>query len=374
MNGGYESMEEKKEKPNRGRKKLAAFILLPIIIILGGVVLYLYIQYKETHISTDDAFVDGRVHVIASKVPGTLKALYIIDNQFVKKNDLILEIDPADYNVRVKEAQAGFHAERARLSELQDRVNTAKRQLAEIIASLEAAQANVELQKANLELAKVNLQRSESLLKKEAIPRQQYDNSKTNYEVAVAQVKAAQDQVKQIEASLETQRALIKQTESGIPPQEAQIRQKEATLQGAELNRGYTKIYAPSEGYITKRTVEIGNQIQAGQPLMAVIPLAQEDIWITANYKETQLERVKPGQKIKIKVDTYPGKVFYGRVDSIMSGTGAVFSLFPPENATGNFVKVVQRIPVKIVLDKGSDPGHLLRIGMSVVPTILIEP
>ena len=374
MNGGYESMEEKKEKPSRGRKKLAAFILLPIIIILGGVVLYLYIQYKETHISTDDAFVDGRVHVIASKVPGTLKALYIIDNQFVKKNDLILEIDPADYNVRVKEAQAGFHAERARLSELQDRVNTAKRQLAEIIASLEAAQANVELQKANLELAKVNLQRSESLLKKEAIPRQQYDNSKTNYEVAVAQVKAAQDQVKQIEASLETQRALIKQTESGIPPQEAQIRQKEATLQGAELNRGYTKIYAPSEGYITKRTVEIGNQIQAGQPLMAVIPLAQEDIWITANYKETQLERVKPGQKIKIKVDTYPGKVFYGRVDSIMSGTGAVFSLFPPENATGNFVKVVQRIPVKIVLDKGSDPGHLLRIGMSVVPTILIEP
>jgi membrane fusion protein, multidrug efflux system len=374
MNGGYESMEEKKEKPTRGRKKLAAFILFPVIIILGGIALYLYIQYKETHISTDDAFVDGRVHVIASKVPGTVKALYIIDNQHVRTNDPILGIDPLDYEVKVKEAQADLEAQRTTLSTIRDRVDTAKKQLKEITASLEAGRANLELQRANLDLAKIDLQRAESLLKKEAIPKQQYDTSKNRYEVALAQVKAGEAQVNQLEASLETQRALIKQTESGIPPQEAQIRQKEATLQGAELNRGYTKIYAPSEGYITKRTVEIGNQIQAGQPLMAVVPLAQEDIWITANYKETQLGRVKPGQKIKIKVDTYPGKVFYGRVDSIMSGTGAVFSLFPPENATGNFVKVVQRIPVKIVLDKGSDPGHLLRIGMSVVPTILIEP
>jgi len=374
MNGGYESMEEKKEKPNRGRKKLAAFILLPIIIILGGIALYLYIQYKETHISTDDAFVDGRVHVIASKVPGTVKALYINDNQHVRTNDLILGIDPLDYEVKVKEAQADLEAQRTTLSTIRDRVDTAKKQLKEITASFEAGRANLELQRANLDLAKTDLQRAESLLKKEAIPKQQYDNSKNRYEVALAQVKAGEAQVNQLEASLETQKALIKQTESGIPPQEAQIRQKEATLQGAELNRGYTKIYAPSEGYITKRTVEIGNQIQAGQPLMAVVPLAQEDIWITANYKETQLGRVKPGQKVKMEVDTYPGKVFYGRIDSIMSGTGAVFSLFPPENATGNFVKVVQRIPVKIVLDKGSDPGHLLRIGMSVVPTILIEP
>jgi membrane fusion protein (multidrug efflux system) len=366
-------MEEKKGNVNQRRKKKAAFILFPIIIIIGAVTLYLYLHYKKTHISTDDAFVDGRIHAIASKVPGTVKTLYINDNQFVKKNDPILQIDPVDYEVKVKEAQAGFQAEREKLSELQDRVNTAKRQLTEVIASLEAAHANVELQKANIELAKVNLQRSESLLKKEAIPRQQYDNAKTAYEVAVAQVKAAQDMFKQLEASVETQRALIKQAESSLPTQEAQIRQKEATLKGTELNLGYTKIYAPTDGYITKRTVETGNQIQAGQPLMAVVPLAQEYIWITANYKETDLENVKPGQKVEIKVDTYPGKTFHGRVHSIMAGTGAVFSLFPPENATGNFVKVVQRIPVKIVLESGEDPKHLLRIGMSVQPTILIE-
>ena len=177
--------------------------------------------------------------------------------------------------------------------------------------------------------------------------------------------------MKQLEASIETQRALIKQTESGIPPQEAQIKQKEAALKGTELNQSYTKIYAPSDGYVAKRTVETGNQIQAGQPLMAIVPL--NEIWITANYKETQLGRVKPGQKVKIKVDTYPGKVIDGKVDSITAGTGAVFSLFPPENATGNFVKIVQRIPVKIILNQEADPNHTLRIGMSVVPTILVD-
>ena len=371
--GETHRMEEKEERPKKQGKRTISFVLLAVVIILGAVGLYLYMHYKATHISTDDAFVDGRIHVVASKIPGTVGALYITDNQLVKKNDPLLEIDPIDYDVRMKEAQAGLQVERARFSELQDRVNTAKKQLAEIVASLEAARANVELQKANLELARVNLQRSEALLKREAIPRQQYDNSKTAYDVAVAQVKAAQDMVKQLEASLETQKALIQQTEAGLPTQEAQIRQKEATLKAAQLNLGYTVLYAPAGGYITKRTVETGNQIQIGQPLMAVVPLAQADVWITANYKETELKNVKPGQKVKIKVDTYPGKVFYGKVNSIMAGTGAVFSLFPPENATGNFVKVVQRIPVKIVLDEGTDPHHLLRIGMSVVPTIFVE-
>ena len=225
-------MEERKGNLSQGRKKKIAFILFPIIIVIGAVMLYLYRHYKETHLSTDDAFIDGRVHLIASKIPGTVKTLHVNDNQFIKKDDPILEIDPADYDVRVKEARAGFQAEREKLSELQDRVNTAKRQLAEIVAALEAARAGVDLQKANLGLANVNLQRSELLLKKEAISRQQYDNSKTAYDVAVAQVKAAQEMAKQIEASVETQRALIKQAESGLPMQEAQIRQKDATAQG----------------------------------------------------------------------------------------------------------------------------------------------
>ena len=137
------------------------------------------------------------------------------------------------------------------------------------------------------------------------------------------------------------------------------------------MNISYTKIYSPVEGYVTKKSVEVGDQLRPGQPVMAVVPL--QDVWIIANYKETQLTRVKAGQKVRIKVDTYPGKVYEGRVDSIMAGTGSVLSMFPLENATGSFVKVVQRIPVKITLINGNDPQHLLRAGMSVVPTIIIE-
>ena len=364
-------MEENKGKPNNRRKKVIAFILFPIIIIIGAVVLFFYREYKTTHISTDDAFVDGRVHVIASKISGTVKAIYVNDNQFVKREDPILEIDSTDYEVKVKEAQAGLETEKAKLSEIRDKVDTAKKQLTGILASLEEARANLELQEANLRQAEVDFKRAESLLKKEVIPREQYDKAKTTYDVAAAQVKAAKERIKQLEASLETQKAVIKQTETSLIPQQAQIQQKDAILKGVELSKSYTKIYSPSDGYIAKKSVEIGNQIQPGQPLMAVVPL--NDIWITANYKETQLESVKPGQKVKIIVDTYPGKVFYGKVESVQAGTGAVFSLFPPENATGNYVKIVQRIPVKIILDQSTDPSHNLRIGMSVVPTILVN-
>jgi membrane fusion protein (multidrug efflux system) len=364
-------MEENKGKPNNRRKKIAAFIIFPLLIIIGAVVLFFYREYKATHISTDDAFVDGRVHVIASKISGTVKAIYVKDNQFVKKDDLILDIDPIDYDIRVKEAQAGLETEIAKLAEIRDKVDTAKKQLTGIIASMEEARANLELQEATLRQAEVDFRRAESLLKKEVIPREQYDKAKTTYDVAIAQVKAARERIKQLEASLETQKAVIKQTETSLIPQQGQIQQKDATLKGAELNKSYTKIYASSDGYIAKRSVESGNQIQPGQPLMAVVPL--DDIWITANYKETQLERVKPGQKVKIIVDTYPGKVFYGKLESVQAGTGAVFSLFPPENATGNYVKIVQRIPVKIILDRNTDPSHNLRIGMSVVPTILVN-
>jgi membrane fusion protein (multidrug efflux system) len=334
------------------------------------VTLFFYLHYKKTHISTDDAFVDGNIHSVASKVPGTVMVIHVKDNQFVRKDEILLEIDPADYNVKLLEAQAGLEAEKTRLSEIQATIETARKRLGEVNASLEAARATLELQEANSRLAQIELKRAESLIQKKVLPKEQYDRAKTAYDVAAAQVKTARENIKQLEASLGTQQGVVKQTESSLPPQRARIKQKEAVLKGAELNKGYTRIYAPSDGYISKKTVQLGNQVRAGQPLMAVVPL--DDIWITANYKETQLEKVKPGQKVQIEVDTYPGEQFNGRVESIMAGTGAVFSIFPPENATGNYVKVVQRIPVKILLDKGSDPEYVLRIGMSVVPTILV--
>jgi membrane fusion protein (multidrug efflux system) len=197
----------------------------------------------------------------------------------------------------------------------------------------------------------------ENLFRQEVISRDRFDRATADYEIALAQVRAAEEQLRQAESEKVTQASLVLQ--------------KEAAAALADLNYQYTRVSAPVDGYVTKKTVQEGNQIQAGQPLMAVVSLA--DLWVVANYKETQMGDIRPGQRVRIAVDSYPGRTFAGTVDSIMAGTGVSFSLFPPENATGNYVKVVQRIPVKIVLDGGSDTDHILRIGMSVEPTVITK-
>lgn len=362
-------MEEIK-KSNQRRKKIALLVFTGLALT-GAIIIFFYIRYKATHITTDNAFVEGNIHTIAAKVSGTVKKIYVKDNQLVKKGTLLIEIDRVDYDVKVKEALSGLNAEKAKLVEKESKTEASKRKFSEIMAEVEAAKANLELQEANLKQAETDIKRAENLYKNEAISKEKYEKTATGYKVALAQVKAAKEQLRQSEMTLETQKAIIKQAEAARASQLSAIKEKEAKLQAAELHYGYTKIYAPSDGYVTKKTVEVGNQIQAGQPLTAIVPL--DDIWIVANYKETQLEKVRPGQKVKIKVYTYPDKVFLGKVESIMAGTGAVFSLFPPENATGSYVKVVQRIPVKIILEEGTDTEHILRIGMSVRPTIIVE-
>ena len=331
------------QQPGNNGKKKKAFMIVGVVVAIGLVAGYFYSGYRKTHVSTDDAFIDGNIHTIAAKIYGTVKEIYVTDNQPVKQGDLLLEIDPADYTVRYREASSAVNAEKAKL--------------AEAVTKIAAAQANLELQRANLKLAEIEKTRSENLFQKEAIPRDRYDRAMTGYEVAVAQVKAAEEQLRTAESQKLTQASTIKQ--------------KEASASLADLNYQYTKIYAPADGYVTKKSVQVGNQIQPGQPLMAVVGL--NDIWIVANYKETELENIRPGQQVDIAVDSYPGKVFKGKVDSIMAGTGVTFSLFPAENATGNYVKVVQRIPVKIILQEGTDKDHLLRLGMSVVPTVLAK-
>ena len=367
-------MEETKtdeSKPNNNKHKNISLTVLAIVIIIGAVTLFFYLRYKATHITTDDAFIEGRVHTIGARIKGAVKGVYVSDNQLVKQGDLLAEIDPADYDVKVEQASTGVKAETARLHEAEARIAVSKTQITEVDASIATLRANLELQEANFSQAEKDRDRAENLYKSGTIAKERYEKALTAYTVAVAQVKAAREQLKQAEKALDTQRAIVKQSEAVKVAQVSAIREKEARLHEAYLNAGYTKIYAPSGGHITKKSVETGNQIDVGQPLMAVVSL--DDIWVTANYKETQLAKVRPGQKVSFKVDAFPGKKFSGKVDSIMSGTGAVFSLFPPENATGNYVKVVQRIPVKIVLDKDTDKEHALRIGMSVVPTILVE-
>jgi membrane fusion protein (multidrug efflux system) len=373
-----EIKENQVQQPTEGRpsninqtsRKKRAMIVFAVLAVVGALSVFFYMRYKSTHISTDDAFIDGHVHTIAPKISGTVKTIYVDTNQYVKAGDVLVEIAPLDYEVKVNEASSAVNAEKAKLAEREAGIDASKKMLAELAARMGAAKANLQLQEANLRQAETDIRRAESLFKKEAISKERYDRTRTAYDVSTAQVRASKELLKQAEVALETQRAVVKQTEAAKVTQASLVKQREAVLDTAKLNFGYTKIYAPADGYVTKKSVEVGNQIQAGQPLMAVVPL--NDIYVTANYKETQLEKVKAGQRVDITIDTYPGKVFKGKVESIMAGTGSVFSLFPPENATGNFVKVVQRVPVKIVFDKDTDRDHVLRMGMSVVPTVII--
>jgi membrane fusion protein (multidrug efflux system) len=405
-----------KAETNEGKprwRKVIILIVLCAVAAAGVRGVFWYLQYTGTHLSTDDAFVDGHVHIVAPKISGTVVGVMVRDNQQVARGDLLVEIDAADYKVRVDDATSALQAESARMSELNTRVDVARKHfqelkyqaesarlnsslqktvLKQVEADIKKAEASVETQEAQLKQAGADIRRAEDLYKKEVISKEKYENTQTAYDVAVAQLKATKEQLLQVqanresqlarlkqaevdilraEAALETQKEVIRQAETALPPQVAVVNQKRALMRGAQLKRSYTQLYAPAHGYVTKKSVEVGNQVQPGQALMAIVSL--EETWIVANYKETRIKKVKPGQRVRIKVDTYPNKVFYGRVDSIMAGTGSAFSLFPPENATGNYVKVVQRIPVKILLEQGTDPGRELRVGMSVIPTILAE-
>lgn len=353
-----------------GSGKSRVFVVFGVValVIVAGVIFS--IRHARLNLSTDDAYVTGRIHAVAPKVAGTVKAVPVDDNQAVKKGDLLAEIDSRDYDVKVGDARAAVEAENSKLSELSVRVDVAQKQFGEIQARIEAARAALALQEATLRQAGQDFERARNLYGKGVFPEATLEKAATARDVALAQVKAAREGMNQALASLDTQKLLIEQAKTALKSQGFALEQKRQVLASALLTQGYTRILAPSDGYVTRKSVEVGNQVAAGQPLMSVVPL--DDVWIVANYKETQLGNVKPGQKVSIKVDMYPGRTFPGRVDSIMAGTGSVFSLFPPENATGNYVKVVQRIPLKIRLDEEADPEHVLRVGMSVRPTISV--
>ena len=303
---------------------------------------------SQTHIATDDAFIEATLHSVAARVPGTVTKVLVNDNQQVKKGALLVELDPADYQVKVANNSA--------------QLDLARNETSSIYAQMEAAKAAVTSDRARLEQAELDLKRGEAIYAKEVIPREHLEKLQTAHKVAAAKLQETEGSVKRALALL----GLI-----GNGAKDAQAAQKSADLQAARLNLSYTKIFAPADGVITKKSVEIGNIVQAGQPLMALVPV--NDVWVTANYKERQLTHVRPGQPVEFTVDAYPGTIFHGTVESIMAGTGAAFSLLPPENATGNYVKVVQRIPVKIRITPDGKQDLSLRVGMSVEPTIIID-
>lgn len=344
------------------KKPLSRIILaLVVVVLLCAVGLYVYGHRFEQ--STDDAAISGHTVTLSPKVAGYVKLLSINDNQQVKAGDVLLEIDPADYITRRDHAAAALDAARAAAEVAQNNFATTG---VSAPSNLEAAEAQVEAAKANWDKATSDLKRMQRL-SNEA-------RSMEQLEQAIASEKSMNSNLEDAEAKLraaETAPKVIAEAKANSDQLTAQVKQAEADLAQAEIDLANTKIMAPIDGRITKRSVEQGNYVQPGEALASLVG---NDLWVVANFKETQLSKMHPGQAVAIKVDAYSGITIKGKVDSIQSGTGAFFSAFPPENATGNFVKVVQRVPVKITFDQPSDTNLTLGPGMSVIPTVDTTP
>jgi membrane fusion protein (multidrug efflux system) len=380
-----------------------------IALIVGAIVLlvaaFFVYRYVTSYESTDDAEVDGHINSISARISGHVTKLNIVDNQYVQAGTVLVEIDPTDYQVAYERAKADFENAQATAAaagvnvpitsvNTTSQVSSAEADVASARAGIAAAKQQFDAAKANLDQAEANnvkaqndLVRYKQLVDKQEISEQQYDQAvaaakadaaavaaaHANADAAQSQVTQAQDKLLDAEANWRNAQTGPKQlevTRSRAASALADAKQKKAALDQAELNLQYTKVIAPVDGEVSNRTVEVGQNVSPGQEMMKVIPL--NDIWITANYKETQLRDMKVGQPVTIEVDAN-GRSYKGKVDSIAGATGALFSLLPPENATGNYVKVVQRVPVKIVLNSGENQDRSLRPGMSVEPKVWLR-
>lgn len=379
-----------------------AIVIAVIVLLVVGFFVYRYVTSYE---STDDAQVDGHINSISTRISGHVIKLNVDDNQSVQAGTVLVELDPADYQVAYDRAKADFESAQAtaaaagvnvpitsvsttsQVSSSDADVSGARAGIAAAKQQFEAAKATLDQAVANNVKAQNDLVRYKQLVDKQEISQQQYDQavaaaaaSAAAVDAARANADAAQAQVTQAQAKLAEAEANWRNAQTG--PQQLQVTRsraasalaeaqfKKADLDQAQLNLQYTKIVAPVAGVVSDRTVEVGQNVAPGQELMKIIPL--NDVWITADYKETQLRHMKVGQHVTIEVDAN-GRSYKGKVDSIAGASGARFSLLPPENATGNYVKVVQRIPVKIVLDPGENKDQSLRPGMSVTPKVWIE-
>jgi len=356
-----------------------------ILLLVAGAFIWHYYSVRE---STDDAQIDGHINPISPRVTGTVLRVLHDDNEVVQAGDLLVELDPKDYEVAVDRARADLANAQANATAANVGVpltqTTSSSQLVAADAGVKGAERDIESAKAKLNDAQAmyaktsaDLKRMEQLIAKDEISHQQYDaavaannSAKAQVDAATSAIASAESRAAQSQAQAEAARTVpeqLKVTRARAGAASAEVQRAISALAQAELNLKYTRIVAPVTGVLSKRSVEPGQTVQAGQPLFSIVNL--DDIWTTANFKETQLRDMKVGQKAKIKVDAY-GKEFSGTVESIGAATGARFSLLPPENATGNYVKVVQRIPVRIRFDKGQDPNHQLRPGMSAEPVV----
>jgi membrane fusion protein (multidrug efflux system) len=378
--------------------------------VVGGAVLVLALvglgawRYFAQFETTDDAQIDGHIHPISARISGYILRVNVNDNQAIHAGDVLAEIDPADYDVALAKAQAELADAEATAQGLginvpvtsvstTGQISIAEADVAGARAGLAASEKQAEAAKSALAQAEANdaklqadLERYRQLVTKQEVSQQQYDQAlaaarastaavagaRATLAAAEQQVQQARQRLAQMQAALEVARTGPKQvaiTRSRAEAAAALVQQKRAQLEQAKLNRSYCRIVAPVDG-VANKNLEVGMYVQAGQQLLSIVPL--DDIWVTANFKETQLRNMRPGQPVEVSVDAN-GRTYRGSVDSLAGASGARFSLLPPENATGNYVKVVQRIPVKIVLEPGQNADRQLRVGMSVIPRVKVK-
>ena len=359
-----EGDDEQSRKDQATRKKRRPLVLVIALVVLAILVLgaVYYWLSTRTVVDTDDAYTDGFVQNIAPQVAGRVVSLDIVDNQFVKRGQALIHIDPRSFIDDRDQAQAQLDVAKAQFTARQLAAEVAKKNFP---AALQVAQANLAAAKASLAQRQADYARQKSL-PKQATTQQDVDAATSNLQNAQAQVLLMQARV--VQAEPVTQQ--IGEVEANVRNEAAMIEQAQARLNQANLNLSYTVVRAASDGWVTRRQVDKGNYVQTGQQIMALV---SPDVWVTANFKETQLDLMRPGQSVKISVDAYPNLDLHGHVDSIQAGSGSKFSAFPAENATGNFVKIVQRVPVKIVIDSGLDPTVPLPLGISVEPSVTVE-
>jgi membrane fusion protein (multidrug efflux system) len=394
-------------------------LIIPVALVLVAVVAVAWWYYGGRE-STDDAQIDGHITQVAASVGGRIIRVDVTDNQAVKAGAVLAEIDPRDYQaaldravaelasaqasaqaaqigvpIATTEATSGVTTARSGLEQAHAGIATSEHEIASARARLASAEATLRQREAEATRTARDVERLKALIAKEEIPQQQYDAAVTGAEAARAAAEAGRATVDEAQTAIAVAESRARQARAGAsqaqaslrnaqtaPQQvqatraqanvaEARVKQAEAVLAQARLNLEYTTVRAMTDGVISRKTVEVGQTVAPGQPLMALVDL--DHLWVTANFKETQLRSVQPGRPVRVSVDALGGREFTGKVDSVAAATGARFSLLPPDNATGNYVKVVQRVPVKIVFDPGQDPEHRLRPGMSVTPSVLLR-
>jgi membrane fusion protein (multidrug efflux system) len=353
-------------------RRLFAKVILASLFAIVVLVGLIYLVNSEAFQSTDDAFIDGHIIMVSSKVAGQVQTVHVDDNQTVDKGDLVVELDPRDLNAAERQKSAALESTQAQAAAAQAGLNEAITHVKTQQATVESDRATAAADAAQNEKAQSDLKRFEELYRTRVVSPQDLDQARAAAKAAQATYDAEEKKVASDEALVAEARAQVDAIGALVKSVNAQIHQSDANLATARLNQSYTEVRAPESGWVTQKAVEPGAYIQTGQSLFALVP---KNVWVTANFKEDQISRMRPGQEVEVAVDALHGKKFRAHVDSIQAGSGARFSLLPPQNATGNYVKVVQRIPVKILFDEpvNTNGGIPLGPGESVVPTVKVS-